>query len=91
MTQAINAITPETAEFLLSPNGRAAAQTLAKADLSETNTLPLLNELRRTFSANQAGALLALVRLRRRAVDKFPLAEQLFSLPKPWNKPPLGR
>ena len=78
MTQATNAITPETAEFLLSPNGRAAAQTLAKADISEANTLPLLNELRRTFPANQAGALLALVRLRRRAVDKFPLADQLF-------------
>ncbi|MFN8494782.1 MAG: hypothetical protein U0350_44680 [Caldilineaceae bacterium] len=78
MMQTLNAITPETVEFLLSPNGRAATQTLATADVSEANTLLLLNELRRTFTANQAGALLALVRLRRRAVDKFPLAEQLF-------------
>lgn len=76
--QETNAITLETAEFLLSAHGRAAAKALEQADLSETHTLTLLTELRRTFSAAEAGALLALARLRRRAVDKFPRAEQLF-------------
>jgi len=72
------AINPQTASFLLSPSGHAGLQTLQNQDLAETQTLHLLKELRRTFSANEAGALLALARLRRKAAAKFPFADQLF-------------
>ena len=75
---ATTAINLETAGFLLSPRGRAGLQALQKQDLAETQTLLLLNELRRTFSASEAGALLALARLRRKAATKFPFADQLF-------------
>ncbi len=68
----------ETANFLLSATGRATTQALYNADLGESNTLTLLTELRRQFSAVQAGALLTLARLRQRAAAKFPFAEQLF-------------
>lgn len=68
----------ETANFLLSPTGRAATQALHNANLSEADTLPLLTELRRHFPVVQAGALLTLARLRQRAAAKFPFAEQLF-------------
>jgi SAM-dependent methyltransferase len=73
-----DAISLAVADFLLSPRGRAAADALRWADLSSEQTLPLLTTLRRDFSAAEAGALLALVRLRQRALAKFPFAEQLF-------------
>jgi SAM-dependent methyltransferase len=76
--QSSDTIDLETANFLLSQTGRAAAQALHNADLSETNTLTLLTELRRRFPATQAGALLTLARLRQRAAHKFPFADQLF-------------
>jgi predicted O-methyltransferase YrrM len=68
--------------MLLSPQGRIAARALRGADLRETNTLTVLTELRREFSAQEAGALLALARLRQRAVEKFPFADQLFFTPE---------
>ncbi len=68
----------ETANFLLTPTGRAAAQALHNANLSEANTLTLLTDLRRYFTATQAGALLTLARLRQHAATKFPFADQLF-------------
>ena len=74
----IEAINEETAPFLLSSAGRAAAKRLYRRDLHAAQTLSLLQELRRQHSAAQAGALLALARLRQRAVGKFPNAEQLF-------------
>ncbi|MEZ4862488.1 MAG: class I SAM-dependent methyltransferase [Caldilineaceae bacterium] len=72
------AINAATVDFLLSPTGQAAAQALQQADLREHQTLSLLTELRRDFSAAEAGALLTLARLRRRAAIKFPQAEALF-------------
>ncbi len=72
------AINGETVPFLLSARGRAAAAALWTADLHEQQTLSILQTLRRDFNAGEAGALLALVRLRQRAIAKFPEAEQLF-------------
>jgi SAM-dependent methyltransferase len=51
---------------------------LKGADLSEANTLLLLSDLRRSLAAPEAGALLALARLRQRAAEKFPEAGKLF-------------
>lgn len=78
MNEPREAIGPETVDFLLSPAGQAAAQGLYHADLDTRNSLGLLTELRRTWSATEAGALLALVRLRQRAAAKFPAAPHLF-------------
>ncbi len=72
------AINTETAPFLLSPRGRDAARELTAMDLHERQTLTLLQELRQHFEPAEAGALLALARLRQRAVTKFPAADQLF-------------
>lgn len=78
----MSTIQAETVDFLLSPQGRAAAEALHSADLSEANTLSLLNELRCTFAPAQAGALLTLARARQRAGDKFPDATALFFTPE---------
>ncbi len=67
------AINAQSVDFLLSPAGRAAAHDLRDADLGEGQTLPLLGELRQRFAADEAGALLALARLRQRAQTKFGL------------------
>jgi predicted O-methyltransferase YrrM len=81
-TEVINteAINQETIGFLLSAEGRAAAAQL-DAQLGAVNDdqlLAALAQLRRHFRAEQAGALVALARLRRRAASKFPHADQLF-------------
>jgi SAM-dependent methyltransferase len=78
-SEAINAA---TVPFLLSPAGRAAAAALRESDLQEQQTLPLLQTLRRDFSPAEAGALLALARLRQKADSKFPAADQLFFTPE---------
>lgn len=78
MNAAHEAINGATVEFLLSLRGRAALETLQDADLHERQTLTLLQTLRAKFSAAEAGALLALARLRRKATAKFPQADQLF-------------
>ena len=82
LSDANSAIHLASADFLLSPLGRAAAQSLATADLCEEHTLNLLTTLRRDFSPMQAGALLTLARLRQRAKNKFPWAEQMFFTPE---------
>lgn len=74
----ISAIGPATAAFLLSREGRAAAEELRDAPLDDAHLPPLLNRLRQRFDANRAGALVTLARLRRRAAAKFPHAERLF-------------
>ncbi|NJN82116.1 MAG: methyltransferase domain-containing protein [Caldilineaceae bacterium] len=68
-------------DCLLSSKGSEALGLLRSADLSEANTLPLLTELRKQFLPNEAGALVTLARLRRRAAAKFPQAERLFFTP----------
>lgn len=58
-------------EFLLANRAAEVLTQLAQDDISEKNTLSLLDRLRREFSAEQAGALLAMARLREKARDKF--------------------
>lgn len=58
-------------DFLTSDKGSQLLQRLAHEDLSEGNLLPLLTQLRRDFTAEQASAALTLAQLRLRAVDKF--------------------
>lgn len=58
-------------DFLVTEAGAALLQRLADEDLSETNTLTLLTKLRRTYSAEQAGAALTMARLRQKATLKF--------------------
>ena len=77
-SETADAINLDTVEFLLSAPGRRAADELRLAELDESQTLARLTELRRLFSPAQAGALLALVRLRQQAAQKFRHAERLF-------------
>lgn len=71
-------MTVATVEFLVSPVAQEALALLQARDLAEERTLVLLQELRRQFTAVEAGALLSLVRVRQRARSKFPAAERLF-------------
>jgi SAM-dependent methyltransferase len=64
--------------FLRSDAADEAMSELERCDLSDTASLAKLTELRRTFTPQEAGALLTTARLRRRAVDKFPDAARLF-------------
>lgn len=64
--------------FLVSDSAQAALLHLQEIDLADENTLSLLVTLRRSFSAEQAGALLSLARLRKRAIAKFPQADRMF-------------
>jgi SAM-dependent methyltransferase len=73
-----SAIGPHTAAFLLSARGREAAHGLRDADLTDTHLPRLLDALRRRCTPEEAGALVTLARLRRRAAAKFPDAEKLF-------------
>ncbi|MBN1563021.1 MAG: class I SAM-dependent methyltransferase [Anaerolineae bacterium] len=70
-----------TLNFLFSDTGRAALDWLAAQDLSDTNTLPLLNTLRREYAPDDAGAALTMARLRQRAAAKFSRADQMFFTP----------
>jgi SAM-dependent methyltransferase len=58
-------------DFLATEAGAALLAELAPADLSETQTLPLLTRLRKHYSAEQAGAALTMARLRQKASAKF--------------------
>lgn len=71
-----DAINVHSVDFLLSAEGRAAAAGLVAAD--DDKLLAELAHLRRRFTPEQAGALVALARLRRRAAAKFPAADHLF-------------
>ncbi len=70
-------LNPDLVSFLLSPAAQSALKDLATADLSEAASLALLARLRRTFPPSQAAALLDQARLRQKAREKFPQAEQL--------------
>jgi SAM-dependent methyltransferase len=65
------AITLRDIEFLVSSEGEALLERLAREDLSEANTLRLLTALRKDHAPEQAGAALEMARLRLKAVDKF--------------------
>lgn len=58
--------------FLRSERGCQRLAAYADADLSASNTLPLLSELRRSLSMTEASAVLTTLRLRRKAEAKFP-------------------
>ncbi len=68
-------------DFLRGDQAAALLADYADADLSPASTLPLLTKLRRTLDAHQAGAILTTLRLRRRALIKFPghAADMLFT------------
>jgi hypothetical protein len=71
-----DAINTATVGFLLSGEGRAAAAHLVAVD--DEHLLAELAHLRRRYTPAQAGALVALARLRRRAAAKFPNPDKLF-------------
>jgi SAM-dependent methyltransferase len=56
--------------------------SLHQVDLRAEQTLTILQELRKTSSSAEAGAVLALARLRQRAIEKFPQAQELFFTPE---------
>jgi hypothetical protein len=72
----LDAINAHSVEFLLSAEGMAASAHLVAVD--DEHLLAELAHLRRRFTPEQAGALVALARLRRRAIAKFPAADRLF-------------
>lgn len=73
-----DAINATTVDFLLSDRGRRAAAQLGEAGIDDAGLLARLTDLRRTFTPDEAGALVALARLRRRARAKFAAADRLF-------------
>lgn len=70
------AINEDSVAFLLSAAGRAAATELDAVD--DEHLLTELANLRRRFTPEEAGALVALARVRRRAATKFPAASRLY-------------
>jgi len=75
-------LTEQTFDRLTGPAGRAILARLAASDLSESNTLALLSDLRREMPPDLAGAALTLARLRVRAAAKFSRADSLFFTPE---------
>jgi SAM-dependent methyltransferase len=64
--------------WLRSPVGQSILAELAERPLTEQDTLPELERLRRTLTPAQAAAALDLAILRRRAASKFPAAARLY-------------
>lgn len=71
-------LTVQTFRFLAGPQGRATLNWLATCDLSDAQTLPLLDALRRDLPPDLAAAALTLARRRVRAAAKFSRAEAMF-------------
>jgi SAM-dependent methyltransferase len=72
-------IAPAAVDFLLSTRGQEALSQLGTVeDLSDPRTVALLMDLRRSFSAEEAAALLTMARLHQKARNKFPSADQLY-------------
>jgi SAM-dependent methyltransferase len=59
--------------FLVSEFGQHVLAEYANVDGSENNTLQLITELRKSLTLEQASAVLTTIRLRQKAVDKFPI------------------
>jgi SAM-dependent methyltransferase len=72
------ALQPATVEFLLSPRGEAVLAELAARPVGDADLLPTLTWLRRSLTAEEAGAALALAQLRRQAAAKFPQPAALY-------------
>lgn len=65
-------------EFLTSDVGQQFLADYATVDVSDKKTLQVITQLRQTLTLEQASAILTTVRLRQKAVDKFPqYADQL--------------
>ncbi|MGB1288358.1 MAG: SAM-dependent methyltransferase, partial [Aggregatilineales bacterium] len=64
-------LTVPLVNFLRSDTVSATLLDLAAQDVSDTQTLPLLSQLRRQYTPEEAGILLSQARLRHKAVDKF--------------------
>lgn len=58
--------------FLISEAGQHILSDYATVDVSEAHTLRHLTELRKSLTLEQASAVLTTLRLRQKAVDKFP-------------------
>jgi SAM-dependent methyltransferase len=58
-------------DFLTSAAGQALLHRLTSEDLRDSNTLKLLTQLRKEYTAEEAGAALEMARLRVKAVEKF--------------------
>jgi len=71
-------LTAQTFRFLAGPQGRATLDWLATCDLSDAQTLPLLDAVRHDLPPDLAAAALTLARLRARAAAKFSRAEAMF-------------
>lgn len=71
-------LTPELAEFLLSPEAGAALRELAVQGAQSEAELAQIAALRKHFSPAEAAALLEQARLRQKAAAKFPDADRLF-------------
>ncbi len=72
------ALTLALVDFLLSARVSAELPALAPRDLRPEATLPLLMELRKRFTPEEAAALLEQAQLRQKAAVKFPDADRLF-------------
>ncbi|GAB4522345.1 MAG: methyltransferase domain-containing protein [Anaerolineae bacterium] len=64
--------------FLFSPTAERVLQSLTEEDLRPEATLATLSRLRQHCSPEEAGAVLTLARLRRRARAKFSRADRMF-------------
>ncbi len=73
-----HALQPATVDFLLSARGQRALAALADLPLDGADLLPALSMLRRTLTAEEAGAAVALAQLRRKAAAKFPQPGALY-------------
>ena len=70
--------TPATIAFLVSPAATPELERLAHILDAAAPPLPVIEALRRRFSADETAALLTTVQLRRRAAAKFPAAAKMF-------------
>ena len=66
------ALSLEDIAFLRSERGAQCLAAYADSDVSESNALPLLTGLRQTLSMTEAAAVLTTLRLRKKALAKFP-------------------
>lgn len=78
----LDSLSPALVDFLLSDAAQDAAHELARSGVDGDNPLPALSALRRRFAPDEAGALLALVQLRRRGQAKLPRADRLYFTPE---------
>lgn len=66
------AISLDDVTFLTSEIGQQVLTQYAQVDVSEKNTLRLITQLRQSLTPEQASATLITIRLRQKAIEKFP-------------------